>query len=242
MSKFKTLIKDTKGDALVEAAILFPIMIMIFAAIVLLSMYLPQRAVLHNAAQYTATVLAREHSDTGYFFVHDDDEGFKEEWDFKLHNNIIDATLGRMFEVYNKRNNFWYRAFGWFLLDDDDFKGRAQDIVDLIVNRSIRMSGSDVEVELAVDKTLLSTSFTVVVEQTITFPVDLSFIYFPTSMTLKQSACCIVADGDAFIRNVDDAYAFADIATRGKDVLHDIQPQNILEDLSLFLKTVVGLE
>ena len=64
----KEFISDTSGDAVVEATVLFPIMIMIFAALVLLSIYLPARAVLQRATQFAATALANEASDTWLFF------------------------------------------------------------------------------------------------------------------------------------------------------------------------------
>ena len=42
--------KDTRGYAVVEATILFPIILMSFAGLVLLSMYLPTRAVFFCSA------------------------------------------------------------------------------------------------------------------------------------------------------------------------------------------------
>ena len=49
---------------MVEATILFPIIFMIFAGLMLMAMYLPTRALLQRATQYTATALATERSDT----------------------------------------------------------------------------------------------------------------------------------------------------------------------------------
>ena len=70
--------KNTRGDAVVEATILFPIIMMIFAALVLLSMYLPTRAVLQQATQYAATALATEQSDTWLYF---DEEDMQYRWE-----------------------------------------------------------------------------------------------------------------------------------------------------------------
>ena len=61
---YRHLFKDSKGYAVVEATILFPIIMMIFAGLVLLSMYLPTRMALQRATQYAATALATEQSDT----------------------------------------------------------------------------------------------------------------------------------------------------------------------------------
>ena len=62
---------DVRGDAVVEATILFPIIIMVFAGLVLLAMYLPTRAALQQATQYAATAIATERSDT--WLRHDPD-------------------------------------------------------------------------------------------------------------------------------------------------------------------------
>ncbi len=81
--KLRVLWKDERGDAVVEATILFPIIMMIFAGLMLLAMYLPTRALLQRATQYTATALATERSgrwlrcnpETGdYYWVRDKKE------------------------------------------------------------------------------------------------------------------------------------------------------------------------
>ena len=83
MKHLNCLWRDTRGDAVVEATILFPIIIMIFAGLVLLAMYLPTRAALQRATQYAATAIATERSDTWlrhdpdaleYYWIHDKDE------------------------------------------------------------------------------------------------------------------------------------------------------------------------
>ena len=50
--------EDTRGDAVVEAAMLFPIIILICAALVLLSIYMPLRAAMQRSTQYAATAIA----------------------------------------------------------------------------------------------------------------------------------------------------------------------------------------
>ena len=56
--------EDANGYAVVEATILFPIILLAFAGLVLLSMYLPTRAVLQRETQYAATAMATTQSDT----------------------------------------------------------------------------------------------------------------------------------------------------------------------------------
>ena len=64
---------DERGGVIVEATILFPIMIMVFAGLVLLSMYLPTRAQLQRATQYVATGMATARSDGSVSF---DEDGY----------------------------------------------------------------------------------------------------------------------------------------------------------------------
>ena len=77
MKQLKNLWKDKRGSAVVEATILFPIIFMIFAGLVLLSMYLPTRMVLQQATQYAATAMATEQSDTWLDF---DERSMEYEW------------------------------------------------------------------------------------------------------------------------------------------------------------------
>ena len=58
LKRWTYLLRDTRGYAVVEATILFPIMMMIFAGLMLLAVYLPNRAVLQRATQYAATAMA----------------------------------------------------------------------------------------------------------------------------------------------------------------------------------------
>lgn len=226
MSAIKRFMKCNRGDAVVEATILFPIMIMIFAALVLLSIYLPQRAVLNNAAQLAATSIAKEFSDTGFNF---DDRTLQESFDFNLHNTIFD-TIGSLFgRDYEMRNNFWYRAFGWLFDSGSRYESRAQDIVEEALSRGLQIADEPVNVDFNLHRTILYTEIHVTVTQTVRFPVDLSFIGFPTEIAMEQTARAFVADGDRFLRGVDDAFAVAGIYDR------------TIGSLITFLSNVLGI-
>ena len=71
----KSFIQDTRADAIVEATILFPIVIMIFTAMALLAVYLPERAVLAQATQYAANAISIEQSDT--WLDYSEERGYK---------------------------------------------------------------------------------------------------------------------------------------------------------------------
>lgn len=182
MTKLRNFVKDTNGDAVVEATILFPIMIMIFAALVLLAMYLPQRAVLQEAAQYTATAIATQTSDTYIAF---DDNG-----------NRIQKTPTRSVYVALIRG-----IFG----SDMDVADQAEQIATNIAQNAIMPVSSRIAVDFKVKNYIVYRELTVTLTQTVPMPVDLSFIGFPKELVLVQEASAVVQDGDEFVRNIDIA-------------------------------------
>ena len=56
-------LKNTNAHAVVEATILFPIIMLVFAGLFLLSVYLPTRAILQRATQYAADGIATARSE-----------------------------------------------------------------------------------------------------------------------------------------------------------------------------------
>ena len=78
MEKIRRQIKDAGGEAIIEAAILFPVMVMVFAGLVLLAMYLPARAALQRAAQHAAAAIAAEKSGV---WLRYDENSMRYEWE-----------------------------------------------------------------------------------------------------------------------------------------------------------------
>lgn len=182
MAALKRFINDINGDAIVEATILFPIMIMIFAALVLLAMYLPQRTILQEAAQYTATALATQASDT-YVAFDDDGNRIQKTPDISVYVTLMNGILG---------NNL-------------DVKDQAEQIAAHMAQNAILPVSSTVKADLDVINYLVYQKLTVTLTQTIPMPVDLSFIGFPTELVLVQSASAVVQNGDEFVRDIDIA-------------------------------------
>ena len=183
MAKLKRFINDINGDAIVEATILFPIMIMIFAALVLLAMYLPQRTILQEAAQYTATALATQASDT---YVAFDDNGNRIE---KTPDKSVYVTLVK----------------GLFGIDQSQAESQAEQITNNMAKNAILPVSSTVDAKVTVKNFVIYQEVTVTLTQTVPMPVDLSFIGFPTELVLVQSASAVVQNGDEFVRDIDIA-------------------------------------
>ena len=187
-------IKDSRGDTIViEAAIVFPIMCMIFTALCLLAIYLPQRSLLQEAAQIAAVAIATDRSDTWISF---DAEGTA------ITRPNVSALRIDSPDVF--RRNVYVAAFSGAnsMLGQE----RAEEIVNHVVgNGFLRFNNSSIEVERRVANFLIYKAVTVTVTQTIPVPINLSFIGFPAEIVLVQEARAIVSNGDEFVRNVDIA-------------------------------------
>ena len=177
--------KDTNGDAVVEAAILFPIMIMIFAALVLLAIYLPARAALQRATQYAATVLAVEKSDTWLKF---DESSMAYYWE-------TDKSW---------LPNIYTTLFSGIV----DLEPRSEEIVIDTESRSISSKAGELGIAAEIANHILFKEVVVTASREFTMPVNLSIIRFPEIITITVTSTAVIQDGDEFIRNVDMAADF----------------------------------
>jgi hypothetical protein len=181
------LLKCQRADAVVEAAILFPIMIMIFAALVMLAIYLPTKGALQYATQYAATALATPQSDTWLFY---DNESMSYYWA----------------ESNNQLRPVYLTFFGGF----GNISGIAEEIVAHAESRSVSSRAGTLEVSAGAMNRIIYKEVVVTATRTFTVPVNLSFIRFPNTIAITVTSTATVQDGDEFVRNVDIA---ADSAT-----------------------------
>jgi len=208
----KTIEKNTAGDAVVEATILFPIMIMIFAALVLLAIYLPARSALQRATQVAATAIATETSDTWLFF------------------NESSMTYNRETNIRRLKNVYVDLFSG---ISNVQSKGEA--IVRDVERRSISSKTGQLTVESNVVNGILYKEVVVTATREFPMPVDLSFISFPKTISVTATSTVIVQNSEEFIRNIDMASDFLEfIADRYN--LH-----NITNAISSFGNRVSGI-
>ena len=178
-------LKDECGDAVVEAAILFPIMIMIFAALVLLAMYLPARAALQRATQYAATAIATEQSETWLYF---DEISMSYEWETNK----------------SKLKNVYVALFS----GTENAASRGEEIATRIENRGIGSKAGVLEVQCHIFNRFVYKEIIVTAAREFTTPVNLSFISFPETITVTVTSTAVVVNGDEFVRNIDLAVEF----------------------------------
>ena len=175
---------DVRGDAVVEATILFPIIIMVFAGLVLLAMYLPTRAALQQATQYAATAIATERSDT--WLRHDPDSmTYYWETERKALGSVYGALLGAL--TGNKR---------------DDADNAEQAVINMEATGVLEPAG-ELSVEYGVVNYIVYKEIVVTATRTIPMPVDLSFVGFPTEIPVTVTSTAVVQNGDEFVRNMD---------------------------------------
>lgn len=179
--------RSDRGDAVVEAAILFPIILMIFAALVLLAMYMPTRAVLQQATQYTATALATEQSDTWITF---DEDNMRYVWE---------TDKGELSNVYVAVIRSFFQG---------DIQERAETIVTKLESNSLVSKQGTLTVDCRVVNYIFYKELSVTATRTIPLPVNLSFIKFPTEIPVTVTSTAIVQNGDEFVRNMDIAAEF----------------------------------
>lgn len=174
--------RDTEGYAVVEATILFPIMMMIFAGLVLLAFYLPNRAVLQRATQYAATAMATESSDTWLRF----DEGSMQ---YKWYGSR--TQLPNVYKVL-------FNALG-----GQSVQSKGETIVKKLDNQSITWRSGNLTVECKVNSFVIYREISVTATRTIPMPVDLSFVKFPKEIPISVTSTAVVQNGDEFVRNID---------------------------------------
>ena len=184
-------IKDANGDAVVEATILFPVMILIFAALVLLAIYLPTRAALQRATQYAATAISTEQSDTWLFF---DENSMSYYWETE--KSRLDNVYAALFSGMG------------------DAAAKGENIVVDIEGRGISSKAGDLTVDCHIVNRLVYKEVVVTASREFKMPLKMSVIGFPEALSITVTSTAVVQNGEEFIRNMDLAVDF--IAYIGK--------------------------
>jgi hypothetical protein len=184
-SEFKKFMRDAGGDAVVEAAILFPIMVLIFAALVMVSMYLPVRASLQRSTQRAATAISVEKGDTWLFF---DEKGMEYFWA----------------EDRSELNDIYTDLYG------EDNADKAEVIVKKTEEDGLILSAGSLTVEFAMINQIIYKEISVTAKRMIKIPIDLSFVGFPKEITVTVTSTAAVANGDEFVRNMTLSAGFAE--------------------------------
>jgi len=205
---------DLRGDAVVEATVLFPVMTMIFAALVLLAIYMPSRAVLQRATQYAATALATELSDTWLFFNENNMVYYRHTDKRQLQN-----VYAGLFEGFN----------------NDLIQTRSEIIVTHIEKKGISVKAGLLKVDGYITDNILYKEVVVTATREIPIAVDLSFIGFPKIIPVTATSSAVALNAEEFIRNIDIAGDFASYIAS----IYGLN--NIIDAISSFGSRIAGL-
>lgn len=169
---------------MVEATILFPIIFMIFAGLMLMAMYLPTRALLQRATQYTATALATERSDTWL---------------------RCDPATGKYYWLKDREDlgTVYGAAFGALKGNNRNEADAAEQLVKNLESKGLVEVSGDLEVEYGVLNYIVYKEIIVTATKTIKMPVDLTFVGLKNEIPITVSSTAVVQNGDEFVRNID---------------------------------------
>jgi len=204
MLKFKD---DTRGDAVVEATVLFPIIIMIFAALVLLAIYLPTRAALQRATQYAATAISTEISDTWLFYNKDEMKYYWADDKSDLKNVYVALFSG-----------------------SEESKSKGKEIVIEIEKSCISSKEGTLDVSCDIVNKIIYKEVVVTATRTFTEPVGLALIGFPNEIPVTVTSTAVVQNGDEFVRNMDMAVDFVEF------LLEKLKLTDVADSISSFGK------
>ena len=180
--------ESSDGFAVVEAVIVFPVMLMVFLGLIMLSIYLPQRAMLQRATQMAATAIATEMGDPWIYYDQD-----------KL-----------SYERYTRTKDLPNVYDSLFRPNTSAFANRAVGLaqrMDEVENIPLISSG-ELTVSCSVVNYLVYREVAVTSTRSIKVPVDFSVVKFPKTVELTVTAKATVKDGDDFVRNVDLGLTF----------------------------------
>ena len=212
LPKARKLIYNARGDAVVEAAILFPVMILIFSALVTLAIYMPTRSALQRATQFAATAIATECSDTWIFF---DESSMSYYW-----ADSKDALPG----VYRA-------AFP----NISGILAKGEDIVTAVENRNLSSKAGELTVDCHVVSRIVYKEIIVTATRSVALPIDLSLFGLPDSISVTVTSTAVVHNPDEFIRNLDLGIEFAE------SILEKFGLTDVVESIGTFGNTIASL-
>ena len=209
----KRFMCDENADAVVEATILFPIMIMIFFAFILLAMYLPTSVALQRSVQKAALIASAQRSDLGYTY------------------DLANDRAGIDFEKLRQENVYTYMGRGF-----DDEISNAEKIVKKYVADALYL-GKDLQITVAPDPTD-KRYIIITAEQSLKMPFEFPFLPISNEISLQKSARIMNRDADEFIRSMDIVYDLViKKSDKVKETLGDISDfLNVFNRVKSFFK------
>ena len=186
MAKCTNFVEDVTGFVVVEATIILPIIFAIFAALVLMSIYLPTRAALQRSTQFAATALATEKSDAWLFFD-------------------VNVLAFRWENDKSNLNNVYVELLSSVSCGNHE-SAKAEVIVSKMEDGGLSAKNGVLTVEYGVVNKVIYQEIIVSASRTLPVPEVLSSIRIlglPTQIPISVTSTAVVCNGDEFVRNID---------------------------------------
>jgi len=182
--------KSKKGEAVIEASLVYPIVFFIVGFIILFGLYEMQGVLEYSCAQYIASYTTRLITEPGYEYygeVNDSDI------DFKSVNKFSDDRSRFSAGIYRRINN------------NKVSKDKIKEKLEKVVNSSKLLKIDNTDCTVDFKRTLLNTTIVVTVKDSIEMPAFLKYIGLDNNWSRSVTATAVVTDPAEFIRNLDMA-------------------------------------
>ncbi len=184
------ILEEENGDAIVEATFVFPVMIFIIMGLIMLCIYMPTQGVLQYATQRAANAVSIELSDT---------------W-IRFDENAMEFYTIENYEKLNEEAGVYISALSTIFTDNNKLVEKGTFIVNKLYDESIAIkTGPPLEVDVAMNNAIIYKEITVTAKKTIPIGLNLSFIGFPSELTIESTSTAVVQNGDEMVRNMDIA-------------------------------------
>jgi len=186
----KMNLKSEKGEAVIEATLIYPIVFFVTAFIILLGLYEMQGVLEYSCAQYIANYTSRLITEPGY-------ENYGE-----INNNNIDfKSVDAFRDDKDKFSAHIYRRINYNGVQKNAMQNKLEGMVS--GSKLLKIDNTNCSVKFK--RTILNTTVIVTVEDSITMPGFLNYIGLDNKWQRSVTATAVVTDPAEFIRNFDMA-------------------------------------
>ncbi|MFG6392643.1 MAG: hypothetical protein K1W24_00425 [Lachnospiraceae bacterium] len=183
-------LKSEKGEAVIEATLIYPIVFFVVGFIILFGLYEMQGVLEYSCAQYIANYTSKLVTEPGY-------ENYGE-----INNNDIDfKSVNDFNDEDDKFHADIYRRINFNGISQSEMESKLKGMVNS--GRLLKINTTDCSVKFK--RTILNTTIIVTVKDTITMPKFLNYIGLDNKWERSITATSVITDPAEFIRNFDMA-------------------------------------
>lgn len=187
-ARYKFFLENERGAvSVVEAALVYPVVILTVTSLIYLGIYISETAFLNDKARMTAVMVAKNISFTGLDELGDVYDGY----DF-IDGKISIAQINRAYE-----DNRPYRYLTGTEVDGG-FADNAEKYAAGLVSRAV---GTECTVD--VKRNIFSREVTVEIEKKVSMPSVFEYIGLNRVHTIHASSSAVTSDPAEFVRNTD---------------------------------------